>query len=112
MRQVGAGKRIPTTTTPFLLWHPVGDLGAVQPVAPLAPHTPWVPTFCGAYFGASDRSSCWEALYQDRAFWHIPQTSYLCRCLWLLAGSELPRTPLSGSSENSNSTTFVNRGIM
>jgi len=61
MRQVGAGKRIPTTTTPFLPWHPVGDLGAVQPVAPLAPHTPWVPTFCGAYFGASDRSSCWAA---------------------------------------------------
>src|ERR671916_324663 len=50
------------------------------------------PPFAGAWFLASGR--CWEAPYQDRAPWHITQTAYLCRCLWLLACGELRRTLL------------------
>jgi len=52
---------------------------ARQPVAPLAPHVPQLATLALAWFGASSRYR--EALYQDRAFWHIPQTRYLCCCL-------------------------------
>src|SRR5918997_4190544 len=56
------------------------------------------PTFAGARFLASNR--CWEALYQDRVSWHITQTAYLCRCLWLLACGELRRTLLPRTRVN------------
>src|ERR671921_3043811 len=62
------------------------------------------PPFAGAWFLASDRSSCWEAPYHDRASWHINQTAYLCRCLWLLACGELLRTPYMRSSQLPTST--------
>src|ERR671921_2814828 len=58
-------------------------------------------TFAGPWFLAS--KYCWEAPYQDRASWHITQTAYLCRCLWLLACGELRRTPSRRSSVESRS---------
>jgi hypothetical protein len=63
----------------------------------------WLPTPLGAHLLCGTRflaSACsWEAPYQNCAFWHIAQTAYLCCCLGLLAGSELPRTPSWRSSK-------------
>src|SRR5215203_865310 len=103
----GRSRKAPTDhTCPFpppygLL---VGDLNArYSRLHHWLPAPLWVPTFAGTRFRASDRYC--EAPYQDRALWHITQTAYICRCLQLLAGSELRRTPLARSSQNSPSET-------
>src|SRR5215217_2534776 len=90
-----------------ILLTPLHSLGDVEVRYSRLHHwlpTPLGATFCGTRFCASACS--WEAAYQDCEVWHIPQTSYLCYCLALLARSELLRTPLRRSSQNSYSTHF------
>jgi hypothetical protein len=96
MPQTGVGKHIPTTPGPFLPLAP-RDLITVAGCTTGSPRPRLVPTFGRTCFVASDR--CYrEEPYQDRAFWHIAQTAYLCRCLGVACGSELSRTPYMRSS--------------